>query len=125
VRNRFKALLAVVALGSLVPTAVCLHAQEPDTARSAFGACAVCHSIDGSVGIGPTLKGVVGRKSGMVPGFRYSRAMRTAGVTWDAATLDRYLADPQSVVPGNVMPFSGVPDSDERARIIAYLISLR
>jgi len=48
--------------------------------------------------------------------------MKNAGVTWDAAAVDRYLADPQRVVPGNVMPFSGVPDSDERARIIAYLI---
>ena len=123
-RGQFKSLLAF-ALGTLVPATACLHAQEPDSAGSAFGACAVCHSIDGSAGTGPTLKGVVGRKSGSVPGFRYSRGMKNAGVSWDADTLDRYLADPQSVVPGNVMPFSGVKDRDERARIIAYLISLR
>ena len=118
-------LLFGLALGALGPAAACLHAQEPDAAPPGFGACAVCHSIDGSAGTGPTLKGVVGRKSGSVPGFRYSRAMKSAAITWDAAALDRYLADPQSTVPGNVMPFSGVQDGDERARIIAFLITLQ
>lgn len=117
--------LAALAPAALVAASLAVKAQEPNTARTPFAACAVCHSIDGSLGTGPTLKGVVGRQSGTVPGFRYSRAMKSAGVTWDAATLDRYLADPQSVVPGNVMPFSGVQDSGERAKIIAYLTSLR
>jgi cytochrome c len=68
---------------------------------------------------------VFGRQSGTVSGFRYSRAMRGAGATWDAKTLDQYLSGPQEFIAGNVMPFSGVSDAGERASIIAYLRSLK
>jgi cytochrome c len=100
-------------------------AQEARSPSTAFSACAACHSVDGSNGTGPSLKGVMGRLSGTAPGFRYSRAMKSAAITWDEASLDRYLANPQEVVPGNIMPFSGVADAPERAEIIAYLKSLR
>ncbi len=96
-----------------------------EAAPAGFGQCAVCHSTDGSLGAGPTLKGVFGRKAGSVAGFRYSRAMRAAGIVWDEGTLDRYLANPQDVVPGNLMPFSGVPDSAQRAAVIDYLKTLK
>jgi cytochrome c len=99
--------------------------QVPPVAPPEFAACAVCHSVDGSSGTGPTLKGIIGRTSGTTPGFRYSRAMRAAAIAWDADTLERYLADPQELIPGNVMPFSGVAEASERARIIAYLNTLR
>jgi cytochrome c len=90
-----------------------------------FDRCAVCHSIDGANAAGPTLKGVVGRKAGDVPGFRYSRAMKSSGATWDDKSLDAYLSDPQGFIPGNVMPFSGVADASERMAIIAYLKTLK
>ena len=93
--------------------------------KEAFDQCAACHSTDGSSGTGPTLKGVFGRQSGSVAGFRYSRAMRSAGITWDEKTLDQYLSNPQEFVVGNIMPFSGVTDPGERADIIAYLRSLK
>ncbi len=89
-----------------------------------FNQCAVCHSTDGSNGTGPSLKGLFGRQTGSVPGFRYSRAMRGAGIVWDAKSLDDYLRSPQDFIPGNVMPFAGVPDSAERSGLIAYLRSL-
>lgn len=110
--------------------AALLTAQAPSLgqvgspANQAFEQCAVCHSTDGSNGTGPTLKGVFGRRSGSVAGFRYSRAMRDAGITWDEKTLDRYLSNPQEFVAGNIMPFAGVTDPKERAGIIAYLRSL-
>jgi cytochrome c len=62
---------------------------------------------------------------GTVPGFRYSRAMKSAAITWDESSLDRYLTNPQGFIPGNVMPFSGIPDAAERAAVIAYLRTLR
>ena len=93
--------------------------------KEPFDQCAACHSTDGSNGTGPTLKGVFGRQSGTVAGFRYSRAMRSAGITWDEKTLDQYLSSPQEFVVGNIMPFSGVTDPGERASIIAYLRSLK
>jgi cytochrome c len=110
-------------IGGALITAATGIAQNNST-NAAFLQCTVCHSIDGSNGTGPTLKGIVGRKSGSVPGFHYSRAMRNAALTWDAASLDRYLKDPQESIPGNVMPFSGVADGAQRAEIIAYLKSL-
>lgn len=99
--------------------------QENSAAKSAFDQCAVCHSIDGTNGTGPTLKGIIGRRSGTVDGFRYSRAMRAAGITWNEQSLNQYLSNPQEFIVGNVMPFSGVPDPAERTEIIAYLRSLK
>jgi cytochrome c len=110
--------------GALIPAAASL-AQSPTADSAAFKPCAVCHSVDGSNSTGPTLKGVIGRASGTVPGFRYSRAMKSAAITWDDASLDRYLTNPQGLIPGNVMPFSGIPDAAERAAVIAYLRTLR
>jgi len=118
-------LLAAASAAGLLLRAGAVHPQEPAAAPTEFSACAVCHSTDGSEGTGPTLKGVVGRTSGSAAGFRYSRAMRVAAITWDAGTLDRYLADPQGLVPGNVMPFAGVEEAAARARIVAWLVTLR
>jgi cytochrome c len=100
-------------------------AQDAAAGKAAYQQCAVCHSVDGTNGVGPSLKGVVGHKSGDIAGFRSSRAMKSAGITWDAKTLDAYLAEPQKVVPGNQMPFSGMSDAKQRADVIAYLATLK
>lgn len=119
------AALGCAAIGGALLPGAASRAQSAAADSAAFKPCAVCHSVDGSSGTGPTLKGVIGRVSGTVPGFRYSRAMRNAAITWDAASLDRYLTDPQGLVPGNIMPFSGISDAAERAAVIAYLRTLR
>jgi cytochrome c len=116
-------LLAAMLGGALIK--VSAVAQDAPSAIASFNQCAVCHSVDGSNGTGPTLRGIIGRRSGTVPGFRYSRAMRIVAITWDEASLDQYLANPQGFVPGNIMPFSGVLDGPQRADIIAYLRTLR
>jgi cytochrome c len=116
---RSNLLISACAVGSLMAAASI--AQNTAATAGVFGQCEVCHSVDGINGTGPTLKGVVGRQSGTVPGFRYSLAMKSAGIPWDDKSLDRYLADPQELVPGNVMPFSGIADSAQRAALIAYL----
>jgi cytochrome c len=100
------------------------HAQDIDKGKQAFALCAACHAPDKN-GVGPLLGGVIGRTSGTVEGFRYSRAMKRAGIIWDAKSLDAYLTDPQQTVPGNVMPFAGIADPQQRADIIAYLGSLK
>ena len=117
------AVMSVIA-GAWMPWASCMG-QDTAPRPEAFNQCAVCHSTDGSNGTGPTLKGLFGRPAGSVPGFRYSRAMRGAGIVWDTKALDDYLRSPQEFVPGNVMPFSGVPDSAERDSLIAYLRTLK
>jgi cytochrome c len=85
--------------------------------------CRTCHVTDeGDNRLGPSLYHIIGRKAGTAPGFAYSSAMKDSGITWDAATLDRYIENPDAVVPGNNMkPYTGITDSEERAKIIAYL----
>lgn len=98
-------------------------AQDSERGREVFAACAACHAPEKN-SIGPKLAGVIGRISGSVEGFRYSRAMKNARIVWDAKTLDAYLNEPQKVVPGNVIPFSGITDAQKRPDIIAYLSTL-
>ena len=100
-----------------------------DTVRGerVFQRCYSCHSVvdDGSKLQGPNLKGVIGRRAGAVARFDYSDAMVAAGkngVVWARETLDRYLADPEAVVPGTTMaPPPGLNDSALRADVIDYL----
>jgi cytochrome c len=69
---------------------------------------------------GPRLAEVYGRKAGSVAGFTYSAGLKKSGVTWDEATLEKWLSDPDRMVPDNNMSFS-VPKATERQDLIAYL----
>jgi len=82
--------------------------------------CAMCHAS----GIGPALAGVYGKPAAGVPGYAYSTALKNAKLTWDDATLDKFLAAPQTAVPGTKMTFQGVTSASDRADVIAYLASL-
>ena len=86
-------------------------------------ACRTCHTLrEGDNRLGPSLYNVVGRKAGSLPGYGFSSAMKDAGLTWDKANLDRFIANPDEVVPGhNMKPFGGIASPEERAKIIAYL----
>lgn len=96
-----------------------------DGPPQAFGQCAVCHKVaPGENGIGPSLAGVYGAQAGHVGDFAYSAAMRQSGLTWDEATLDRYLEAPLKVVPGTKMSFAGLNDPAKRQAVIAYLKTL-
>jgi cytochrome c len=88
-----------------------------------FLRCAACHDISAtpSQKLGPNLKGVVGRPSGSLPDYHYSAAMQQAHLVWDAATLDRWLASPNALVPGTAMAFAGLPSEADRQSVIAYL----
>ena len=88
--------------------------------KQVFATCAACHN-DQPNAIGPTLKGVYGRKAGSLDNFRYSNAMLRAGFNWDEANLRDYIKDPQAKVKGNRMPFGGVNDPKDLDDLIAYL----
>lgn len=90
-----------------------------------FATCAACHQVDGPAKTGPDLRGVVGREAGKIAGFRFSRALRTSGLVWTEAQLDAFLAEPQAAVPGNAMPFPGLPDAKQRLDLIAVLKTLK
>lgn len=101
-------------------------AHAADGADIFNNTCAVCHSTDpGTNKLGPSLAGVVGRKSASLQDFSYSPAMTKLNVTWDKATLDKYLADPQGMVPGTKMIFPGVKDEADRKALIDYLGTLQ
>ena len=112
------AILAVL----LLPLAA--SAEDDDLEISFNDHCRECHSfLKNDNRLGPTLYGVVGRKAGTEPGYGYSDSMKGSGVTWDEATLDKWIADPGAVIPGNGMspPYSGLADAAIRKKIIAYL----
>lgn len=117
------AVVTVALVGTLAGSVA--SAQDVKAGQAVFAQCTACHSVDGSNAVGPSLQGVVGRKVGSFAGFRYSRALKATTYDWDAAHLDAYLADPQAAIPGNVMPFSGVPDKKQRADLVAYLQTLK
>jgi nitrite reductase (NO-forming) len=90
--------------------------------RQVFKKCQACHSMSpGKTILGPSLAGIIGRKSGAEPDFSYSPALKQAALTWDAVTLDAYLMDPQKIVPGNRMPFPGLKTDHDRKDVIAFL----
>jgi cytochrome c len=100
------------------------HAQE--AGKKVFEECSACHSPDPGVnGVGPTLFGIVGTRAGEVEGFRFSGPMKRSGVVWTPDMLDKYIADPQAVVPGTRMPYSGLADAALRSELVKYLASLK
>ncbi len=117
---------AVLALLLTVAASAPVLAAEPEAGHAIFKSqCSTCHSpVAGKNAVGPSLFGIVGRKAGQVEGYRYSAANKSSGLTWDAATLDKYLTSPKTVVPGTIMTYAGVKDEAKRADLIAYLSTL-
>jgi cytochrome c len=87
--------------------------------KTLYQACAACHSIDEN-DIGPRHRGVVGRLAASIADYAYSPALRQSGLTWDEATLDRWLVNPSALVPGTKMFFK-IDDAQSRADLIAFL----
>ena len=88
--------------------------------------CQMCHNLakGGGVILGPPLYGVVGRARASVAGFEYSDAMKAKGGTWTPQDVFTFIKDPQAFAPGTKMTFSGEPDPQKRADIVAYLDTL-
>ena len=116
----------------VVLTAAEYLASEPyanaDRARGKSQAmiCKACHSLDkgGPNMIGPGLYDFIGTEAGTRSGFEYSAVLRNADFVWTPAALDAWLAQPGRFMPGNRMTFAGVPDRQDRADLIAYLLEV-
>jgi len=120
--------LAVCGLVYLAATALPgIAAGDSARGERLFQRCFACHSVEANETArlqGPSLYRIMGRPAGIIPGFEYSDAMRskgTAGLVWDEATLDRYIADPDALVPGTAMSVPPLRDEQERADLLAYL----
>lgn len=118
-----------LALAGIVATSGAAQTPPASPARGKilFLRCASCHAITAKAPakIGPNLSGVVGRKGGAVPGFRYSAAMKAKRPVWNEATLDRWLLAPNKLVPGTSMAFAGLTNPADRKALIAYLKTAR
>lgn len=100
--------------------------QAPPTDRGAmlFRKCAACHDFDPNdhSKAGPTFWHLVGRRAGTVAGYPYSSALKTSGLIWNEATIDRlFVEGPQAVAPGSKMPLQKMPSAQDRAELIQYL----
>lgn len=88
--------------------------------------CAVCHADPNDPGagnrVGPSLRGIVGRRPAQAPGFtRYSSALKAARSPWTTNSLMTFLEAPRKMVPGTAMAFTGLPNSADRAALVEYL----
>jgi cytochrome c len=110
------ALAGVALASSLAPAA----AADADHGKALYQSCIACHSEKPDA-MGPSLKGVFGRKSAALDDYRYSNPMRRANLTWDEANLRDYIVDPQARVKGNRMPFAGVRNPKDADDLVAFL----
>ena len=115
--------IILTALG-LMGLSTASYAQDAEKGAKVFNKCMACHTIEDKNKVGPSLKGIVGRKAASVEGYKYSDAMlakAAEGVIWDEATLAAYLPDPKSFVPGTKMTFPGLKNPEDVANVIAFL----
>ena len=120
--------LAAIAVGcapALLALTVVDSTSAPDRGERAYQKCYSCHSLGGDEKLeGPVLGGIVGRRVAAQPGFAYSPALKrfAAGQpVWTPQLLDRFIADPEALVPGTSMAFTSIRDAEERAALIDYL----
>jgi cytochrome c len=97
---------------------------DGDAARgeARFQDCAPCHKLEaGANNVGPSLHSIFMRKAGELADFRYSPAIKRSGIVWTPETLDKFVTDPQALVPTNRMPYAGMASAGDRADLIVYL----
>ena len=117
------AVAAATSLAAAAARAANLPTGDPTRGKALYQGCAACHSIDEN-DLGPRHRGVVGRPAGSIADYNYSAALKSSGLTWDEATLDRWLTNPSALVPGTKMFFK-IDDAQSRADVIAYLKDLK
>lgn len=101
-------------------------AADPAAGEAVYNKCKACHKLDGGDSTGPHLNGVVDRAKGSVAGFGYSDAiLALTSETWSKDKLYGFLKNPKGYMPGTKMAFAGLPKSEDRANLIAYLATIK
>ena len=122
-----RAARSLPAISSLLALALAgpAFAGDAEAGKKVFSQCIACHRAEeGKNLIGPSLFGVYGRPAASLADFSYSPAMKNSKITWDEASLDKYLEAPLQFVKGGRMAFPGVKDKKQREDVIAYLKTL-
>ena len=116
-----------LALAVLPALWLALPARAADSPPAVFNNhCRTCHSVKaGDNRLGPSLHNIYGAKAGSVAGYaNYSQSMKSAGITWDEQTLDKFIENPEQVVRNNNMkPYKGIADEAVRQQIVDYFKS--
>ena len=108
-----------------VDFATLLASADAADGATVFRKCSACHKLDGSDGVGPHLNGVVGRNHAAVAGFAYSEAnLALAAEIWTPEAIAAFVENPKGYMPGTKMAFAGLPKAEDRANLVAYLISV-
>jgi cytochrome c len=116
-----------ILLHALLPTFLCWTASASaapgDRGKRLFIQCQACHSVNAGAPhkVGPNLHGTVNARAASRAGYAYSPALKKSGLVWDDKALDKWLAKPTAVVPGNKMVFNGMANAKDRQEIIAYM----
>ena len=100
------------------------NAADIENGKRKFALCRSCHTLaeGGPNMTGPNLYGIFGHKAGSHGDYAHSDALKGSGIVWDGAQMDKWIADPKAMVPGNKMTFLGIKDAKDRTDIIAYLM---
>ena len=122
-------LIILFVFGPLLTMTSALRATEASDGDAIRGAklygsrCGACHSLVQNR-VGPRHAALFGRRAGTQPGYDYSQALQESDLVWDDASLDRWLTNPQALIPGQKMGFR-VRKAEDRADIIVFLRSLK
>ena len=117
-----KKYLVLVTAATGILMALPAQAGDAKAGEKVFRKCKACHYVDKEKNkSGPHLVNIVGRAAGSVDGFKYSKAMKNSGLTWDEATLAEFLKKPKAYLKGTKMAFAGLRKDKDIDDVIAYL----
>ena len=120
--------VALPGLAVLLAASTSMPILAAETAPAAFNNhCRTCHSVkEGDNRLGPSLHSIYGSKAGSSSAYpSYSQGLKSSGITWDEATLDKFIENPDQVIPNNNMkPYKGIGDETVRKQIVDFLKSL-
>ncbi len=121
-----KIVALALAAGMALASGSAWAAGDAAKGKKVFNKCKACHSIKaGKNKVGPSLAGVVGRKAGTAPGFKRYKGLKGSDITWDEASLDKWLANPKKFIGKRTSMGFKLKKAGQRADVIAYLKTLK
>ena len=110
---------AAVGINELLAMGTVEHGEK------VFKRCSACHMIaaGGKNMIGPNLWSILGKKTGVASGYKYSKALAAYGKEWSFEEMNGFLIKPSAHIKGTKMAFAGLKKEKDRASVILYMNS--